>query len=164
MAKDSYTEEQANEFFTAVSQGDTKHVSEKLKADRTLASATINFSSNTPLHVAVENGHEEVVDILLAAKPNIDAQNAVDKTPLHVAAKEGYERIVNSLLAAGANVNVKSFLQDTPSDIAAIYGHDRIAQALRPERGIKPAAKGSHAQQHEERKAETSPDRGFGGR
>ena len=43
---------------------------------------------NTAVHVAVRQGHEEALDVLLALQlpPNVTLQNLQQKTPLHLAA------------------------------------------------------------------------------
>ena len=78
----------------------------------------------TPLYIAAENGHEQIVEILLEkGKPNVDLADKVillilflfffsfsffyffnvkyGATPLYVAAENGYEKIVQILLEKG---------------------------------------------------------------
>ena len=63
----------------------------------------------TPLHVACENGHHQIVEMLLTAGANIAAQDNYGQTPLHVAHQNGNHQVVELLLSAGAN-------QETPDD------------------------------------------------
>ena len=59
----------------------------------------------TPLHIAAEEGHDEIV-ALLVEKYKVDV-NAVDKngwTPLHSAAKHGHVNIIEFLISHGAFV------------------------------------------------------------
>ena len=86
----------------------------------------------TPLFIAAQNGHEQIVQILLEkGKPNVDLAKKVlflfvfffffffqflifrffihvknGATPLYVAAQEGHEQIVEILLEKGANVDL----------------------------------------------------------
>ena len=40
---------------------------------------------STPLHIAVENQHEEVVDVLLKKKANVNLRNAKGEKPSDIA-------------------------------------------------------------------------------
>ena len=52
------------------------------------------------LHLAAENGHEEVGDILLRHKAFVNAKSKVGVTPLHLAAQNGYNNLVKLLVQA----------------------------------------------------------------
>ncbi|XVF81414.1 hypothetical protein PTKIN_Ptkin15bG0153200 [Pterospermum kingtungense] len=66
----------------------------------------------TPLHLAAEGGHLEVMDELLERGANIDARTkgACGWTPLHAAAKERKKEAVKFLIENGA------FLPDDIND------------------------------------------------
>ena len=205
MAKQSYTEEQAADFFEAIYTKRTndaltmlaecpdlvhaRTASNKVTPLHTAAErgcieiadnllrvgADVNAKSywkQTPLHYAAEHGHKEIVGILLANRAEVNAKNYHKNTPLHLTTYEGIplhliaqsERLetVNTLVANGADLYAKNKEGRTPQDSAILYDNHAIIQALRLGRGTNPAAKVSHAQQHEERKAEASPYRGFG--
>ena len=59
----------------------------------------------TPLHAAVMQSSSECVDILLAAKANIDAPTISGRTALWMAASRKMHGIMRKLLAAGANAD-----------------------------------------------------------
>lgn len=67
-----------------------------------------NESNETPLGVAVEQGNEEVLELLLNATANVDARSAGGKTPLLIAIRKGHDRIAQILLDQGANCKVYS--------------------------------------------------------
>lgn len=69
-------------------------------------SLSFSFQLGTsPLHLAAQNNHLEVCELLIRAGISIDARTKVDKTPLHMAAYEGHENVVNCLVKSGADIN-----------------------------------------------------------
>lgn len=94
----------------------------------------------TPLHVAALWNHVDVINLLLAAKADPNAQNekgallrrstCIDhvfytaahisgNTPLHEAAKKNHLGAVKALVAGGANPEVKNLEDQTPVDVAS---------------------------------------------
>ncbi|KAJ6161244.1 hypothetical protein N7470_004640 [Penicillium chermesinum] len=69
--------------------------------------ANINDCENdfgvTPLHCAVNQGHEEMIELLLDHKANINAACKHGNTALHMAAEQGYRKIIRTLLHRRAN-------------------------------------------------------------
>ncbi|MEJ2246218.1 MAG: ankyrin repeat domain-containing protein [Acidobacteriota bacterium] len=61
----------------------------------------------TALHAASQNGHIEIVRLLLEAGAKVDAQGNDDATALHAASQNGHAEIVKLLLEAGANVDAE---------------------------------------------------------
>ena len=57
----------------------------------------------TALHLAVDNGHKDIVELLLAKGANVNAPGKSGETPLHLAALRGQGGIAEVLLASGAN-------------------------------------------------------------
>jgi ankyrin repeat protein len=82
-------------------------------------------SGKTALFTAAEGGYLAVVEVLLAHKPDVDAD-----APLQVAAGKGYANLVKLLLAAGANPNVEGAQRRTPLSVAAGNGHPEIVKML----------------------------------
>ena len=71
----------------------------------------------TPLHVAAQYGHTDIVEVLLgaAADPNLPPNlPSYLRTPLHVAAEYGHTDIVQVLLGAAADPNRSNNQQQTP--------------------------------------------------
>ena len=74
---------------------------------------------STTLHAASENGHVEVVKILIQAGGNVNTQRSSDGwTPLHWASSRGHVEVITALLAAGADKTVKDRGGNTPHDVA----------------------------------------------
>ena len=55
----------------------------------------------TPLHVATENGHAEVIKMLLAAGANKDAADKDGCTPLYIAAEDGHAEVIKMRSVCG---------------------------------------------------------------
>ena len=59
---------------------------------------------NAGLHMAAQDGHVEVVKVLLDHGAEVDATNDSGQTPLHRAAACGHAQTAEELLARGAQV------------------------------------------------------------
>ena len=71
----------------------------------------------TALHWAVQAGHWEVADFLLANKADANLRNKFGAMPLHLAVKAGHPDAVELLLAHGVEVNAKDYTGKTPLDL-----------------------------------------------
>ena len=67
----------------------------------------------TALHMAVENGHEDVAQLLLTQGANVDAQSADCRTPLQLALESGNESIAQLIIQTGADVNTNLASDET---------------------------------------------------
>ncbi|MDR0328492.1 MAG: ankyrin repeat domain-containing protein [Planctomycetaceae bacterium] len=57
---------------------------------------------NTPLHIAIQNGNMDIINILLSDGCDLSARNADGQTPLDLATAMNNEQIVRLLLEHGA--------------------------------------------------------------
>jgi ankyrin repeat protein len=70
------------------------------------------------LHHAVNFGHKEIAELLIAGGADVNVKDKNEWTPLHNAARNGRKEIVELLLAKGAAVNAKDKVGHTPVDSA----------------------------------------------
>lgn len=115
----------------AARQGDAEAVAALLESGADVDVAL--GDGMTALHTAIDRGHLEVVDVLLAAGASVRAETRIGQyTPLHLASRRGHGAIVSRLLEAGADPNaVTTNSRVTPLHLAAqaINGGEAV-QAL----------------------------------
>ncbi|MFT7811579.1 serine/threonine-protein phosphatase 6 regulatory ankyrin repeat subunit B-like isoform X1 [Arapaima gigas] len=87
-------------------------------------------NGRSPLLLAAESGHVEVVKILLQNHARVDVFDEQGKAALHLAAEHGHEEIADILLFNKAFVNAKSKLGMTPLHLSAQNGSNRLVQLL----------------------------------
>ncbi len=81
---------------------------------------------NTPLHVAVQAGDDQIVRVLLQNGADIEAKNSRGETPIEVAASLGSASIMRTLLGKGAKISDKDALLRH----SAWAGHIDVVQLL----------------------------------
>ena len=87
-------------------------------------------NGETPLIVAAHTRYADIVQVLLNAGSDVNAENRSGHTALMAAALRGNPDIVQSLLAAGADVNRKDHQGHTALIFAVTMGHPSIVQIL----------------------------------
>jgi hypothetical protein len=118
----------------AARDGDLGKAEALLRANPALVLCKDNggyYDGQDPLHVAVENGHKDVAELLLANKADANDRDRKGQTPLHLAAEKGYRDLAELLLANGADVNAKD--RDdcmTPLHRAAYGGSREMVELL----------------------------------
>ena len=75
--------------------------------------------AGTPLHISVQEGHMNVIKLLLAHGADINSLAADNSTPLHIALQQGHLEIAKLLLNSGAEVNSQEQSGLTPLHLAA---------------------------------------------
>ena len=84
-----------------------------------------------PLMAASNQGHVEVVDMLLAAEANVNAADKTGSTALFLASGAGHPEIVEHLCASGADINAVNNDGFTSLMAASKGGHKEVAQCLK---------------------------------
>ena len=86
--------------------------------------------NHTALHVAVEQKHADVVQVLIDAGTDIEKRNDKGRSPLHFASITGELATVKMLVDAGADVRATDAERDTCLTLAAYHGHTDIVRYL----------------------------------
>ena len=106
-----------NHFLSACSHGYREMVRKLLASVANVNSR--NDIGDTPLSFAVQNGHKEVVSLLMGVPGlDIEIKGFKDKGPLHHACYNGKVDIVRMRLTCGANVNSREHCGKTPLMLA----------------------------------------------
>lgn len=95
----------------------------------------------TPLVAAAENGHVEIVEVLLEAGADVNLKNPVaGRTALYAAAQCGHLPVVTLLLRQPKiRFDETSWDRGTPLDCAVVKGHAAVAEALMDVIKVPPA-------------------------
>ncbi|XP_072904092.1 transient receptor potential cation channel, subfamily N, member 1 [Hemitrygon akajei] len=84
----------------------------------------------SPLLLAAERGHTEMVKILLLNHARVDVFDEHGKAGLHLAAENGHDEISDILLWHKAFVNAKTKLGLTPLHLGAQNGYNKLVKLL----------------------------------
>ena len=87
-------------------------------------------TGRTILHEAAKRGNAGVVEHLIAAHLDLDAQDADGNTPLHLAASSGDLPTVRTLLAGNADKTIRNGRGETPEILARKRGWKEVAEQL----------------------------------
>jgi ankyrin repeat protein len=79
-----------------------------------------------PLHAALEEGHEDVSELLLAHSVDVDIRDCMGRTPLHLAAYEGLFEVTRTLIERNADINARNNKGKTPLHEALRGVYDRL--------------------------------------
>ncbi|KAJ5520410.1 hypothetical protein N7463_000863 [Penicillium fimorum] len=100
-----------------------------------------DWKRQTPLFVAAENGHQEIVDLLVRCeRVGLEIADMHGTTPLGVATERNHKGIVKRLLTGSrrADPNARDENGQTPLFNAAFYGHIGVVELLLEAHGIDP--------------------------
>lgn len=123
--------------FVAIERGDAQKVEQLLEQlPRQNVSKMLDYRRRTAVHLAVERGCEEVLDVVLQVykedkEDQLGAEDGGGFTALHLAAELGHHKIAARLLEMNPELAVRR-AQDNLSclHLAAIRGHPEIVKLL----------------------------------
>ncbi|MEG4228888.1 ankyrin repeat domain-containing protein [Microcoleus sp. N9_B2] len=90
----------------------------------------IDQSGDTPLHLAVDRGSQDIAELLIANGARVNVRNAKGQTPLYRAIAIGHNEIAALLINNGTDVNNIDGSGTTPLHKAAHYGTVKILKLL----------------------------------
>ena len=93
-------------------------------------SSGLTHKEVTGLFVASQNGHTEVVSILVSARANLDWQCSDGASALFVASQNGHTEVVRTLVTAGGDVCRSRHDGTAPLFMASQNGHAEAVRAL----------------------------------
>jgi len=102
-----------------------------LTAGADLGLRSKNPTGNTALHAAVAGKRHELVELLIDAGADVNAQDASGWTPLNLAAHEGVVETVRLLLTNGADQTIADKNGRTPRETAEREGNTAVLELLR---------------------------------
>jgi len=120
-------------------RGDLRSIRAALDASGESLRKRLLFKSDgegqTPLHRAAAAGHEDIVELLLANRAEVnvalnDKRDSIGRTPLHLAIHAGHADVAAVLLAHGADLNVKDRYEETPLITAVLDDNVDTVQFL----------------------------------
>jgi len=75
---------------------------------RAAANARDTGNGNCPLHIAAQNGHLELVNLLISKGGDVNSQNGKGNTALHMALSYDYVDVARALINAGASLDLEN--------------------------------------------------------
>jgi len=94
--------------------------------DRKLAEALLNECNSdgwTPMHVASNEGHVELIEVFAEFGGNLDCRSKNLRTPLHVACIRGNFGVIKALIQKEVDINAQDLDGYTPCHFCSEYGH-----------------------------------------
>ncbi|RWS13087.1 E3 ubiquitin-protein ligase mind-bomb-like protein [Dinothrombium tinctorium] len=126
---ESHVSGDANEeLVKAAANGDAQKCEEILQ--RPDADVNGVFASHTALQAASQNGHLEVIKILLKYNADVEIEDKDGDRAVHHAAFGDEPGVIEALARAGADLNARNKRRQTPMHIAVNKGHVGVVKSL----------------------------------
>ena len=116
-------------FLEAVETGSLRRAASMLARSPELTSSASRYGS-TPLHLAAQRGHLEVVELLVRHGAELDAEDALGSTPLLEAVSGAHADVAHMLLGRGADASNGDSNGRTPLHSAAAQDSLELAELL----------------------------------
>ena len=114
----------------AAGKGSVSVLLELMKFDKGVVIAARNkITDSTPLHIATEGGHYDVVKMLMDSGSSASDENKLGYTPIHIAAKYGHLELINKF--ASSNVNLRQLSRKTGLSALHIASYNGKEETVR---------------------------------
>jgi hypothetical protein len=119
-------------FFRAIEENNLSKVRMALLRHRNWANIghPIDMFCPPPLHLAANEGHLEIVKLLIDNGADVNGDSIANLTPLHGAALAGHTEVAAFLIEKGAQIDIKSINGKTPLELAREEGHTETVSLL----------------------------------
>ena len=115
----------------AIENGDINFVKDYIRKYKHVDNnLTHNNYGNRLLHESSKHNHAEIMELLLALKPDINIKNVKGHTPLHMAVKHDNYNNAETLIKLGAEIKVVDIDGNTPIFHALKNGNIEMARLL----------------------------------
>ena len=121
-AKSAFAFEFQTELWCEAKRGSAAKVKKLLSTMTVDVNYAMGYSYKTPLSMAAQEGHRDVVNLLLDRGADPNKADIFGLTPLHEAAKRGHKNVVRILLERGGDPNRVDMWGRTPLHRAAWNG------------------------------------------
>ena len=115
----------------AIINGDINYVKDYIRKYKHVDNnLTHDNYGNRLIHKAAESKHKNIMDLLLALKPDINVKNTKGHTPLHIAVINNNYDHTENLIKLGAEIKVEDINGNIPIFYAISNGNLEIARLL----------------------------------
>eukprot|EP00931_Biecheleriopsis_adriatica_P120482 TRINITY_DN95609_c0_g1_i1.p1 TRINITY_DN95609_c0_g1~~TRINITY_DN95609_c0_g1_i1.p1 ORF type:complete len:228 (+),score=74.05 TRINITY_DN95609_c0_g1_i1:62-685(+) len=106
------------------------NIVEALLQQRHLKVTEGNNYNSTALHYAAQRGHDQIIEVLVQKKSEVDALDKASDTPLSWAARSGYKEAVVKLLELRADPQLDNNASEDAIEMAELFGEWEIKHIL----------------------------------
>jgi len=118
-----------NDLHEAIQKGDVAKVKSLISNNKELIHKKSD-KGQTPLHLAVQNGYQEIVDFLISLGADINAKDGEGNTPLITALALKKTDTAKFLLSKGADVKIKNAQNEPPVILALMHGLNELVKPI----------------------------------
>jgi len=113
----------------AIQKGDVTKVKTLISGNKELIHEKSD-KGQTPLHLAVQNGDQEIVEFLISQGADINARDSEGNTPLLTALAFKKTDTAKFLISEGADVRIKNAQEMAPLILALRYGLSELVEPI----------------------------------